>query len=308
MNGMPQEDRLSAYFDDQLSLEERAQFEKELTESASLRLDLDELRQLSGLLQTQPVMRAPVELYPSVMRAIERDTLLPKEPAAGRRFGRLIVTAACAVAAVAVAVLVIQTPNGIQVAQEGSGRSEPIVQKTIDSRPQLANKIQDRNQAPAPRQQFEISRSDLTSAKVGDVIEAVSANGSAVSVIRLTVVDRQAGVAALQVILAGQGQVQVQGAKTEGANGLVAVYLQSDPNEMAAALKEIGAKLDFESLSINQSESLDRELQGVIAEKNASVPTATVTPKGSVRVIFVLVNDAKPAAKPVAKDPNGAAD
>ena len=89
MNGIPQEDRLSAYFDDQLSLEERAQFEKELAGSASMRRDLDELRQLSGLLHAQPVAQAPVELYPSVMRAIERDTLLPKEPTAGRRFGRL---------------------------------------------------------------------------------------------------------------------------------------------------------------------------------------------------------------------------
>ncbi len=297
MNGMPQEDRLSAYFDDQLSFEERAQFEKELAESASLRRDLDELRQLSGLLKSQPIVSAPVELYPSVMRAIERDTLLPKEPAAGRRYGRLIVAAACAVAAVAV--LVMQTQNGNQIAQNGPGKTEPIVQKTITQGDKLANKIQ----TPTPHQQFEISRSDLTSAKVGDVIEAVSSKGSAVSVIRLTVVDRQAGVEALRVLLAGEGQVKIQGAEAEGANGLVAVSLQSDPNQMAAALKKIGEQLDFESLSVDQavqSDSLDPGLQSVITAKDA--------PKGSVRVIFVLVNDAKPAAKPAPKDASGAAD
>lgn len=276
MNGMPQEDRLSAYFDDQLSLEERAQFEKELAESASMRRELDELRQVSGLVRDLPIVSAPVELYSSVMRAIERDTLLPKEPVSGRRYGRLLVAAACAVAAVAV--LVIQTQNGNQIAENSPRPSQSILERENPKGPQ---------RAVHNRVQFEIKRSDLASAKVGDVIKAVSASGDAA--IQLTVVDRQAGVADLRVLLAGEGQVQVQGAETEADNGLVAVYLKSDPIQMADVIKQLGETLD--------------------AAKDGSDSVATEIVKGvSARVIFVLVNDAKPAAKPAAKDASGAAD
>ena len=193
------------------------------------------------------------------------------------------------------AVLVIQNQNGNQIAQNQPGNSEKIVQASINQGGTLANKIQ----TPTPHQQFEIKRSDLSTAKVGDVIEAVSANGGAVSVIRLTVVDRQAGVEALRVLLSGEGQVKIQGAETDGANGLVTVNLPSDPQQMAAALKQVGDKLDFESL---------RELQSAIAEKESAKSDTTASAKTSVRVIFVLVNDAKPAAKPAAKDASGAAD
>ncbi len=47
MNGTPSNERLSAWLDDELPLDERAEVEKLLAESPELRQELDELQRLS---------------------------------------------------------------------------------------------------------------------------------------------------------------------------------------------------------------------------------------------------------------------
>ncbi|MBT4864819.1 MAG: hypothetical protein HON53_06785, partial [Planctomycetaceae bacterium] len=70
---------LSAYFDGELSPEDRQRAEQMLEESVDARRDIDGVAELSELVKSLPTEPAPVELLPAVMRQAERETLLPTD-------------------------------------------------------------------------------------------------------------------------------------------------------------------------------------------------------------------------------------
>jgi|GEM_PF-3773361 len=72
-------DLLSAYYDQELSLEERAEVERELHAKPLLRDELEQLSQLSNLLGDLQKDLAPEDLQFAVMQQIERDELLGKQ-------------------------------------------------------------------------------------------------------------------------------------------------------------------------------------------------------------------------------------
>ncbi|QDT90775.1 anti-sigma factor family protein [Gimesia algae] len=72
----PFNENLSAYFDHEVSPEERLELESHLEQSSAARQELHELGELSRLLQETATESAPPELAPSIRRRIEQETLL----------------------------------------------------------------------------------------------------------------------------------------------------------------------------------------------------------------------------------------
>lgn len=70
-----QREILSAYFDGELTPEERQRAEQLLEETSSTRREIDEIAELSELVKSLPTETAPSELLPAVLRQAERDTL-----------------------------------------------------------------------------------------------------------------------------------------------------------------------------------------------------------------------------------------
>ncbi len=306
MNGNPQSEQLSAYFDNQLPLDERALVEQELASSAEMRKELEEYRQVSGILQSLPRTSAPIELRTSVLRAIERESLLPvADTARPRRLGRLVtaVSAACALAAIGF--FAMQNRNGQQIANNNAAPGPAIVQGQRGGSENLANKIQ--------QDRLEFDRDALKTAAVGDLVKAVVTDGKSLSVIRLTVIGRDDGLNQLGLLLAGS-EVR-NGQKSDGDGGVMAVYLQADSAEFFDKLSQVLAKLDVDSLSVSEPvafDKLDADQQKLVSEATEKVATIAVKPgsaleqavkgsaatktadaksgSGPARVLFVLTN------------------
>ena len=118
MTGNPSDERLSAWLDNELSLDERAEFEKELEANPELRRELDELQQVSALVKGAASTKAPDELRSAVMRAVERESLMPAAPEtaspfSGNRLGIVVGIAA----ALLVAVVVMNRDGNDEVAE-----------------------------------------------------------------------------------------------------------------------------------------------------------------------------------------------
>ncbi len=74
------EDSLSAYFDGEVTSDERARIEDRLTKQPELQRELDQVRQVSDLVRQLEGPSAPAELRASVMHRIEREMLLGPPP------------------------------------------------------------------------------------------------------------------------------------------------------------------------------------------------------------------------------------
>lgn len=70
------DEQISAYLDDQLSSAERAEVDRQLSESPQLRQQLEQMRKLRTLLNELPRHSAPPELADSVLGDLERQMLL----------------------------------------------------------------------------------------------------------------------------------------------------------------------------------------------------------------------------------------
>jgi hypothetical protein len=345
MNGTPSNEKLSAWLDDELPLDERAEVEKLLAESPSLREELNELQRLSGRLKGLPVAQAPAELQQAVMRAIERETLLAGDDSAKvARSGRLlrVVTTAAGIALVAGAGFWFASNGGQNVAGVDPNAPE-IVTINRDGGPIMqANKPDLKNEnmsVELPTRQFEIDRTKLGAADIGDIVEAVRQDGESVSIVRLTVVDRQAGLESLRILLAHE-EIPLDGSKEalpvgdKVGKGLVAVFVESKSDQLSRTIQQMAQKLRLESLSVSDAlpiANLDSDLRSELgiadsgeqsgAARAVSVPEGSslgkmISEPGSyaagaessgrpastdrpVRVIFVLTD--APTAEPAAK-------
>lgn len=268
MNGKPDNERLSALLDGELTDEERAALEQELASSPELQHELAELRRVSAAVKELPQIPAPASLHGAVMAGIQQ-TIQPgnDRPAGSGRAGgrpglRQLVGLAAAVALAVGAAVWFGQDRGQQIAEnEGTA---PEIRSVQQERPEaLANRAEFRGTADDQKpgaetvnvetrhQVLEISRDDLTAARVGDIVEAVDANGDSVGVIRLTVVDRKLGVEALQVLLSAHQFEAVDGGVSDVESGLVAVYVESDREKLSQAIAEFRRKLDFGSLEVD---------------------------------------------------------
>lgn len=353
MNGTPSNERLSAWLDNELSLDERAEVEKQLADSPELREELEELQRLSGHLKKLPVEKAPAGLQQAVMRSIERETLLAGGDAqtVPRRRSLHWVTTAAGIALVVGAGFWFSSGRNPEVAVlEPSG---PVIVNARQTRPGMqANKpdtkSSNRLSVELPTRQFEIDRSKLGEADIGDIIEAVRRDGESVSIVRLTVVDREAGLESLRVLLAHQ-DIPLDDA-TEPAStgndlsrrGLVAVFVESQSEQLSRAIEQMARGLELESLSVSEAlpiAELDSEARSELGISEVAgtlrTPRAVSVQEGSsldrfirepgsysanaessgrpftddrpVRVIFVLTDAPASAAPAAASNGNGAA-
>ena len=337
MNGKPDIERLSALLDDELAADERAALEQELAASPELQRELDELRRVAASVRELPQVPAPSDLHPAVMSAIQQEVRPGNgRPAGSGRVGgrpgltRLVGLSAAIAVAVGAAVWFGQD-RGDQIVENQNGDQE--IRSFSQERPDaLANRAelrdsQDDNEAlpnegstvevATGHRVLQISRDDLTAARVGDIVEAVDANGDSVGVIRLTVVDRKNSLQALQVLLSSQQfeTVAADGSNDADQSGLVAVYVESDREKLSQAISEFRSRLDFGSLEVTSPvrvAELEAETRGELGidEKpstEASQRTVALKPGSQLDRLAQAqsVDNDKPAASKANDEPSG---
>jgi hypothetical protein len=87
MNEKLTDERISAYLDDELSAEERADIERQLAESADLRLAVEELRALHAGMQSLPRYKLESSIADRVLQLAEREILVGGRADGGRADG-----------------------------------------------------------------------------------------------------------------------------------------------------------------------------------------------------------------------------
>jgi len=257
MTGRPSDERLSAWLDNELAVEERAEFEKELEANPELRQELEELQQLSSLVKSAVPAKAPDELRGAIMRAVETESLMPaaSDAAAPASSRSLLMAVAGIAVALVVAVIVMNGGDGDEIADNNPDQPILTMEREEGARP--ANKL-DLGESVKVNS-LTILKKDLDDARVGDIIEGVGADG--VSVIRLTVVDRsESSIEALQLLLARESlSVDEAGKPVEGEDGLVAVYVESSPEELSKALARLRDSFEFNQMDVSSLAYSDLE-------------------------------------------------
>ena len=203
------DDLLSAYFDGELSSQNRADVERLLQTSSEARRELDEIGALSQLLRSLPSDAAPDELAPSVLQRAERDSLLsavqPETPVSGRTRAWAIVAGGL-VATTAAAFLVMSQINTgppevdfsplKTSALEAPAKQGAVKTASADARP--SPEVADVG-APVqpPARVLEIN--DLRNAKIGERFFKTSSDR--VAIVEVTVVDVKKAFGEFQVLL-----------------------------------------------------------------------------------------------------------
>ncbi|MHC4875123.1 MAG: anti-sigma factor family protein [Planctomycetota bacterium] len=337
MNGRPDNKRLSALLDDELAANERAVLEQELATSPELQRELDELRRVAASVRELPQVPAPSDLQPAVMAAIQQEVRPGNDrPTGSGRVGgrpgltKLVGLSAAIAVAVGAAVWFGQD-HGEQIAE--THNNSPEIRSFSQDRPEaLANRAEfDSSQADdevspddgatvevaTGLRVLQISRDDLTAARVGDIVEAVDANGDSVGVIRLTVVDRRDSLQALQVLLTSQQFKTLASDSSPDADqsGLVAVYVESDREKLSQAISEFRSHLDFGSLEVTspvrvtELEAETRSELGIDEKPSTEASQRTVALKPGSQLDRLAqaptVDSAKPAPSESTDEPSG---
>ncbi len=124
MNDQFPNDLFSAYFDGELTPEERERADEVLAESAAAQQELSEYGELSNLLKSLPTHSLPSEFRTKVMQAAERESLIPsgdvvaaqsksQDGRTGWRYG--LIAMAVSAAAIVVMVRVIADQGAVEV-------------------------------------------------------------------------------------------------------------------------------------------------------------------------------------------------
>ena len=250
---------ISAYFDSEVTPDERAAVERRLAESEVVRDELAEVGGLSKLLAALPRGSAPPEFRSGVLQAAEQRLLLPARSRQGgvvremsrRRRVWQGAAALCAIAAALVlTVLAVDHFGGSRVRQENAvasrapeiGRSislpDPVNAEPAMRNEELSRLDLDEAAAPetAPAKAAEpsgLARSsglhrsaeprykiDLEKLRDLDIGDAIQVmDPSNLNVIILTVVDRRQGLSDLQLILTANGVTPEPPAVSESLKG-----------------------------------------------------------------------------------------
>lgn len=313
-NGSPQSnDLISAFHDGELAEQEREAAEQLLEESADSRAELEDYRALSELLRELPAASPLEGLRGDVMRQVERvKSAAPAASPASRpqrRWGvRIAIVASTLTAAAALLVLLaspIREKSGVTVAR----LDESSTASTADfasAAPVRLNEMSDWGDgavdSPAVSDALG-SAGGITAASsaarppdgfsVGDVYTYLEQTPEGeVMVVNAVVVDVRRAVDQLQVLLSQSEIPTVSVAMTEefgrdfraGAAGRavpsdaaeqdVALYVESDPGRMNAALSKLGDEENFMSW----------EYAGVLDETLPQVPQSRTRGAGNARL------------------------
>ena len=299
------DERLSALLDDELSLADRTEFEKQLSESPELRQRLDELRKTSVLVKSLPKQAAPDELKSAVMRAVERETLLA--PASGSQSGDgprrnsvvVKLVSAAALIAVAVVLWINRDPQ-----QEQFVKQDEIKTDSQSVAPEHANEQQARVDDAVPREAVTakgmlLEKDQLTAANIGDFVKGLVRKGNSVAIVRLRVIDRQESIEALELVLSPENR-----GTGASEDGLVAVYIESGPEKLSEAIAQMGKSLNrMELTSRIQISELDSDFVDSMKEyrgKLDQAPLISRMPVESVSKIDELVKKARASTTDVA--------
>lgn len=299
------DERLSAWLDGELSLADRAEFEKQLSESPELRQRLDELRKTSDLVKSLPKQAAPDELKSAVMRAVERETLLA--PASGSQSGDgprrnsvvVKLVSAAALIAVAVVLWINRDPQ-----QEQFVKQDEIKTDSQSVAPEHANEQQARVDDAVPREAVTakgmlLEKDQLTAANIGDFVKGLVRKGNSVAIVRLRVIDRQESIEALELVLSPENR-----GTGASEDGLVAVYIESGPEKLSEAIAQMGKSLNrMELTSRIQISELDSDFVDSMKEyrgKLDQAPLISRMPVESVSKIDELVKKARASTTDVA--------
>ena len=239
MTDFPSHDLISAYVDDRLSPEERAEVEALLQSSAEARTELEGYRRLRKTLKALPTEPAPADLLARVMTQAEQESLHGKTLATvavaqderGSFRKRWTVPAVSVVTTLGLALLVMIQFNSPQAFvdntatpeaasdREEAAASEFLADATEMDRSATADEAvamddigeMERNLLRSDQFQFArpgnsdgtimLSDFDLRTADVGDVVDALQMKGDGVAVVKLTVLDRQRFLNNLHVLL-----------------------------------------------------------------------------------------------------------
>ncbi len=278
-NGQPQPDELlSALHDGELSVAERAAAERLLEDSADARAELEDYRALTELLRTLPTDKAPDGLRASVMRRIERESLLAapasiaKNPRRSMR-SRLILIAG-SLATVAGLLLAFVNfdggpapPRGLEVAQRDAPRASNAAGAEAMTRlSRTEDRLDEMSASDSVPESLALLGSGGDAAlagsaarppegfSVGDVYTYLgqTADGD-VMVVQATVVNVRLALNEIQVLLNRHSIPMVpvglsdeygaSGASAEAAaanpNSDLALYVESDQEQMNEALVEL---------------------------------------------------------------------
>ncbi len=138
------DDLISAYFDDELSLDERARVEELLHASDAARRELEEVRCLSRVLKGFTAEPAPEDLSAAVLAQAERDSLLASVPERAQR-GWLAPVIGLLVTAASLLLLA----QGFHSDQEGADVAARLA-STGDAAPQAVVQSESEEAADAP--------------------------------------------------------------------------------------------------------------------------------------------------------------
>ncbi len=125
----------------------------------------------------------------------------------------------------------------------------------------VADSFQRKGLSAADRESQLVFGHNLKDVPIGQVVEALDQQGDKIAVVKLTVVDRQQGLRDLQVLLKKHQIVSADTPKLgeTGANArspsqnssLLAVYVETSDNQLAAAMRELQKEAAFRQLTID---------------------------------------------------------
>ncbi len=318
MNQQFPDDFLSAFYDGELTPADAESLRKRLDETPEARRELDDFQRISQLLHELPSAQLGPEFRAQVMQAAEREMLIPatdaptrRAPAMRRIWPGLIALTASAAALVMAVWLTNRHPQNDRALPEGApsiassseatrfdtrethapmsaGEADARTADTSTGRDESAPVVRSKASTPQPDlpagghlasgRELVIKRA-LGGAKIGEVVEALEKTGDRISVVRLTVVDKQDGLNNLRVLLSRNGIAMGDGANevakaaqpadsaagrpkaddtakvTKDAKGpalgdeeFVCVLVEADTNQLTRALAELTQREEFREL------------------------------------------------------------
>lgn len=287
MNNSPSNDLISAYADDRLSPEERAEVDALLESSSEARAELDAYRKLGGLLKNLPQEPAASDLASRVMSQAERESLhgktfvkpAPEPTSSGRRW---LISAASLASAAAILFLAFSQFNqevadhsdiamsepdaaeGESVADEfhflneGAGETDDVRLSGVSDADftEAMEGMPDRFAMELGNNGLMrlIDPQDLKTAEIGDTIDGWQFSGDRVVVVQLTVVDREEVLNSMQILLSELSIPAESGNSNslkDENGGFYAVYVEAEQEKMATALRELKEDMNIEEMLVS---------------------------------------------------------
>lgn len=150
-------------------------------------------------------------------------------------------------------------------------------------------------------------QSTLRDAKIGDVVRAMQTEGSEVAVVWLTVVDRQEGLAGLQLLLGknriARADADKKSDRAEKPNAVAdqmhAVFVESDAEQLTAALKQLRETKFLQSLEVDQPIELAQldEVRAGLEASSLNRRVGTPAPSAAEKKIASATSTPKVADK-----------